>query len=308
MDLTPYTPARIVRTAANTAFRGAAISPYGRAGVTAWTYRRPIGKAAQFLYKNRKQFVEFAKMNKRRRMGGTPARAMQVGHTVATGDGKKDQITTSLTETWATRALVFYDLTDVKKTTVDIANNLANAELEINKINRRQRQLINIRGFLVNMSFKNNGALPIMINVAIVAPRNNNSDVFSGDGFFRDYNESRDVNFSTTLSAMQLCNLPISTDKYTILFRKKLTVAANQGVPTAINTTSPVNTATLRKYLPFKRQIRFNDDTGKTSENKVFLIWWADTFQATPGTGPQNDYFNTQSLAVTYFDEATRPY
>lgn len=309
MDLTPFTPARIRRYAAPLAIQSAYVSPYARAAAVAYQNRATVGKAAKFLLRNRTSLWRLANKRRREQMGLSSGRASRVGDTPGVGVAKKDQISTSLTESWSSRAITYYDLTDVKKTRINIADNLANADLEINKINRRQRQVINIRGFLINQSFTNNVNAPMVINVAVIAPRNSNSDVASGDGFFRDFNESRDVNFSTGLSGLQLTNLPISTDKWHVLHRQKFMLGPKQVDAVGdFNTRVPANYRIIRKYIKFNRQIRYNDDTGTTAEQKVFLVWWADTLQAAPGTTPTGFAYNTQTLAVTYFSESMTPY
>lgn len=312
MDLTPFTPARIRRYAAPLAIQSAYVSPYPAARAAAFTYRNRavIKKAAGFVYKNRTALWRLANKRRRETMGLTSnPRAYQVGLPPGSGDAKKDQISTSLNESWSSRFILYYDLTNVLKTGVNIADNLAATDLPINRINRRQRQLINIRGFSVNQTFTNNTNAPMIVNVAMIAPKNTNSSEVAVDGFFRDYNESRDVNFSTTLSSLQISTLPISTDKFTVLWRKRMTLGAKQTDAVGnFNTRLPMNFCSIKKYLPFKRQIRYNDDAGSTAEQKVFLVWWADQFQAAPGAEPIGFAYNTQTLAVTYFDESSRPY
>lgn len=308
MDLTPFTPQRIRRITTAAALRTGYVSPYARGAVVAYNNRRAIGKAAGFIYKNRTALWRLANKRRREKMG-LGGRAAAVGDTPGTGTAKKDQISTSLNELWSTRAICYYDLTNVLKTGINIADNLANTDLEINKINRRQRQVINIRGFFVNQSFINLADAPLVINVAIIAPRNSNSSIAGGDGFFRDYNESRDVNFSTVLSSMQMTNLPISTDKWHVLHRQKMMLGAkNTAAIGSFNTTKPSNYRIIRKYLKFNRQIRYNDDAGTTAEQKVFLVWWADTLQAPPNTDVVENRYQTQTLAVTYFSEENQPY
>jgi len=140
MDLSLLTPQRLARTAGNVAFRGATVSPYARAAMGAYTYRKPLATAGKFVWKGVKSY-------KRKQQ----SRAAEIGFKGTIGSAKKDNIALPQAQGYPSRTLLSYDLTEILKTSVDIAGNLGATALEINRINRRQRQIIHYIGPIVNL-------------------------------------------------------------------------------------------------------------------------------------------------------------
>lgn len=148
------------------------------------------------------------------------------------------------------------------------------------------------------------------MNVAVISPRNNNATSVQADGFFRDYNASRDINFSTGLSGLRMHVLPISTDKFRVLAHKRLRIGASgtDGSPGLIPTNvAPGNTCMFDLWVPLKRNITYNDDTDTNCESKVFFVLWftdgvasgADPIIAAQASGSVH--------AVTYYSEVSAP-
>lgn len=149
----------------------------------------------------------------------------------------------------------------------------------------------------------------MIYNFAIVAPKN--SKAMSNDGFFRDYTNSRDVNFSSGLPSIMINHYPISSDQYTVLKRIKRRVrGANTDTTNVLASTSQFGGDIIDMDLPFfrcHRQVRFNDDTTTTCENPIFMIHWCDFIQAGGGDGVTEQAMFVQLDAVTCFkDQHTR--
>ncbi|WP_146196992.1 hypothetical protein [Achromobacter pulmonis] len=155
---------------------------------------------------------------------------------------------------------------------------------------------------------------PIVVNCAIIKPRQGAGSAVSVDGFFREYGgPSRDVNFSTALSHIELVNNPINTDKYYVLWRRRFGLAAlqNQRGITGVNVVNNTNCRVeqgksykfVNKYFRLKRGIRYNDDTNTEAEQKVFFVFWADRLGIPAGEAAFDPVFTTQSKNVTFFRE-----
>lgn len=295
MDLTPFSPQRAINLAARGAFRTAASSPYARAAMTGYQYRKPLYRAAKFVYGRRKHLFELARKQRKQQ---NIAQRGGIGVNVSTGTNQKDLILNGAPVAFDSRILYANDLTAIIKATGD------------NEINRRQRQTIHVSGFSVKGFLKNNDRTHLLVNVAILSPKNTNSSSFTGDGFFRDYNESRDINFSTGVTGFRMHTLPVSTDKFRVLAHKRIRLGASgtdgsTGVtPTNV---SPANTSMFDMWVPLKRNLVFNDDIGDECESKVFwVMWYSDALSdsAAPSIVGQ---MTGSVMAVTYYNEVAVP-
>lgn len=276
----------------------AATTPYGRAAYSVYANRGNLakaGKLAKFIYQRRSKFKQYAaKMRKN-----------QVNTGRGMGAAKKTQLSNNIPQLQNSRELLFQELTAINKTEIDIANNLAVTNLEINRINRRQRQIIFVRGFQIDQYVQNVSDSPLLYNMAVIQPIN--STAVSTSGWFREYTESRDVDFSTGLGALQIHEYPISTDKYRVLLHKRYTLGPVAS-GTQFNTTGPPNFLRLKHYVKFNKQIRFNDDSTTFAEQRVYLVFWADNFNAPPGAVVKVNAYNVASRTTTVWDETMAPY
>lgn len=293
-SIVPFSPLRVANFAA-------AGSPYGRAGYAAYRNRKIIGKAGQFMWKHRKSFVSMAKKRKHQRQDAIGNRA-GIGSPVNQTETQRDLALNGNTADYSTRTPYANELTLISK-----------SDDGLNAINDRRRNTIVVTGFKISYMYQNNVNEPMYCNIAIVNPKNANSSVMSVDGFFRDYNLSRDVNFSTGLSAMELHNLPISTDKYRILAHKRHIIMPAgllaTSMPTgafanvAVNASGPVNMVAGNMWVPLKRQLQFNDDTDDNCEHKCFYVVWFDKVTASKTDPALTNVVRGNVHAVTYFNE-----
>lgn len=218
----------------------------------AYKYRKPIQKGYRSMFKIARA---------RRVARSRAARRTTIGRGIRSNVCQKERMITTEPQPLDTRTIYFTDLTDISKTTTAA-------------INGRQRHQLTIRGIQSKWSVRNDTNKPIKMTFAILVPKNSNT--ISNDGFFRDYNQSRDVNFSTLVNNQQMMNLPISTDKYTVLWRINRTVYPNNSTSAGYNSSVGKSWVDFYRYTPIKRQVRYNDDTGTECENKFFFVWWTD--------------------------------
>lgn len=260
---------------------------YRMAGITASAAQRIarspeakfIAKALQGAYRKRKR----AKVNVANRSG--------IGVTTPVVDAQKHTQAAGNPFDHSTRQMYFHDLTNVEKATGD------------NEIDRRQRQVIHISGFTIDFMMRNNRPVHLLLNVAIVSPRNNNNVTPLVSGFFREYTESRDVDFSIGLNCNQFHTYPISTDRWRVLMHRRYKIGPQINYNSATGNNGIGNMVARKLWCPLNRAITYNDDTVIESEAKVFLIYWCDEMGAPGGSDkiPQGAFGSFRT--VTYFKE-----
>lgn len=264
-------------------------------------YNSPaVRRAAQFMWKNRKSFVRMARA---RRQDYVSQRA-GIGTPPDAGNAQSSTMLNGNTANFDTRTPYGNDLTLIAK-----------SDDGLNTIDERQRQTIIISGFSLKWCFINRAVEPMFMNIAVVNPKNQNTPTMSTDGFFRDYNLSRDVNFSTSLSGLELHSLPISTDKFRVLAHKRFVIPATstliskQKTPGDPIETTEANASGLpnihcgKLWVPLRKGIKFNDDSDDNCESKCFAVFWFDTVSAPKTATAQNDKILGAVHAVTYWTE-----
>lgn len=138
---------------------------------------------------------------------------------------------------------------------------------------------VDLRGWKIRVSiFNRQTQEPLIFHYAIVTPKND--DVVTALRFFRDYNLSRDVNFSTALNGTAM-HYPLNPDKFSILVHKKWFVTrANSNDLWNTGAPSQINQKSAEFYVPFKRKITFEDDVASGGvigpSKSIFAIYWAD--------------------------------
>lgn len=146
---------------------------------------------------------------------------------------------------------------------------------------------------------RNSDVNPIMFNYALISFKNRNYPLNSidypaepytcptlmTDGFFREYSNSRDVNFTNSLSACQINHNPISTDQYVVHMHKRRLLGP---LPTSTGWTGEVheNFTTIKGFFKVNRIIRFNDDDTDECETPVYMVYWCDRMHGAPDSVP----------------------
>lgn len=213
-----------------------------------------------------------------------------IGAANGTSNSKKFEALQGIPSNLDTRTLYANDLTAIPSTAT-------------NQINSRQRNVVRVGGFSVDMIFKNIAQSPQSVNVAVVSGRS--QKVPTTSGFFRDYTTSRDVDFSNALNCNEFKGLPISTDKYRILTHKRFVLG---GIGGAGDINGINNVHNTKFFCKLNRQLRYNDDSDTLAEDRVYLVWWFDLLMATTGAAPQVGVMENSIRTVTYFDEVKTNY
>jgi len=171
---------------------------------------------------------------------------------------------------------------------------------------KRERDIVDVRGMKFCFEMTNQLAKPLYVNVAVVHDKRSNDETttVSESDFFRGNGENRSVDFSTALSSQQMHCLPLNADRFTILAHKRLRLNSKSA---ALSFQEGQGRNYLNKdfYIPIKRQIRYNDDQG---QSKIWLLYWCSGFGDVGGGGSAIET-NALSLSehhITYFREPRR--
>lgn len=154
-----------------------------------------------------------------------------------------------------------------------------------NRLDGRDRDVINLRGFKIWATIFNERDLPLYVNWAIVASKNNRTSTDIAVKTFRQTGgNQRAVNFDDAdVRSMERWNYPLNSDKFVILFRRRYMLdTSTNDRPTGTKYQRNMGTGsykTHRWYIPIKRQLRYRDSSNLSGVQPVFLIWWVDTIE-----------------------------
>jgi len=156
-------------------------------------------------------------------------------------------------------------------------------------VDGRTNDTVRIRGYRIRFHFVNNLLSPLIVNVAMVVPRNTQSDF--KERFFRQLGLSssgsaeRGLDFdSSALSGISYATLPINTDEFGVIWHTRFKL----GVPsTSLGFSSGElkNYRSLYRYIPINRDLQYYDrNNGTTALEKIWmLVWCAGMFEVAGG-------------------------
>lgn len=248
-------------------------------------------RMARRVYRRAKPYARFAK--RKYRMAMRMNKRRKIFHPenpfAGTSTSKRREIAQDVTGLSSASRTLF---------TVDMANIPHGGD---NNINERQRNLINLRGVKICMEVQNRVTDALYFNIAVLVPKRAAS--VTNTDFFRSSTAERAVDFDpTALTGLQFHCLPINSDKYKILWHKRRQLIGIDN--TALTAQSGKSYMTIQKYIKFKRQVRFNNNTDVVAEGaSPFVVYWASGFNTAASQGAANGAFAVQRRFVTYFRE-----
>jgi len=253
--------------------------------------RRIQGAGRSYLHRKRSKAGKYVRGRSKRRNVGMQQR-LAIGTRVGSSVSKCDQIEDSFAQ--GTKTLRQYKLLDLAK-----SNDLSDTQ-------SRNRDLVNFRGIKLCINFQNvTNSVDAYYgrimhgHVAVVSPRalDATTDVPFGD-FFRSQGEvgKRGKDFAIDLTGLDFRCLPINTDLYYIHQHYKFKLARS-------STTSGGTEMLYEKYLPLKRQIRY-ENQGSTPEGKnMYLLMWY-SFVGEPGGSTPAGTINCEMRVTRFFKES----
>lgn len=185
------------------------------------------------------------------------------------------------------------------------------------QIDQRLRQIVNMRGFKIELNMINVTQNLLICNWAVVHPKTTGIKVdeagqtFPTQELFRGYNQSRSQNPTTTLAGVQWCNAKINTDQFAVLKRGRFILNPGRDAPVDPGTGEiiyfPEKGSNLRMkqlWVPLRRQCAW--DTNISNDypvDQVFFVYWLDAPMSPTGKLPQPDAVAIETRVIQYFRE-----
>lgn len=266
-------------------------SRYASPGMSkAFRYGTALGK---FAWKNRKKIwrasVKVSKAYKRARAKAAARRS--IGERVGKSNAKKHLNKDSNPTLKDTRVQYTHDLSEISR--------VSSATEDIND---RTRDVVNLRGFKLCVEVSNKLTAPLYFNYAVVHNKEDNDAAPTTVDWFRGFETTRSIDFSTSLSANKFHCFPINTDKYHVLLHKRMRL--NSVTPTTYSEASGRSYANISKYIKINRQLRWKNSTAtKPETGNIWVVYWADAYEAASFATSTANAFSITENYITYFRE-----
>jgi len=172
-------------------------------------------------------------------------------------------------------------------------------------LNQRERDLIYLSGIKICLTVWNNLASTagneLYFNVALVSAKNQRT--IGATDFFRCYTGAkRGMDFTdAALTPHERYCLPINADEHVVHWHhRKILVPgiANQG-----SATKEQRPYEITKYVPIKRQIRFESGTSGGAITLFRVVWWVGRVGATAALASEANALSVDHKFVTHFRE-----
>lgn len=170
-------------------------------------------------------------------------------------------------------------------------------------INQRMRDTIVISGVKMDVAFQNLDKNRLMVNWAVVHPKQTQTITNAQKGFFRDYTDSRswDAN-SATKTGLSWSMANINTDDYVILKRGKFLLT-----PGTVDATTPGtwnskdSEKEMSHYLKLGRSFTY-DTTSATPviDDPLYFVTWC-SWPSSPAGNNMGEGMRYKLKAVVYF-------
>lgn len=172
-------------------------------------------------------------------------------------------------------------------------------------LNQRERDLIYLSGIKICLTVWNNLAATagneLYFNVALVSAKNQRT--VGATDFFRCYTGAkRGMDFTdAALTPHERYCLPINADEHVVHWHhRKILVPgiANQDGPS-----KEVRPYEITKYVPIKRQIRFESGVSGGAITLFRVVWWVGRVGATAALASEANALSVDHKFVTHFRE-----
>lgn len=294
----------VPRTGFGDTHKMSALVPYA-APMMANYVRRTGGKRARVaysiahhVYQNRKRYGRAARVvgrafrsyRKRKALKNIAGRH-RIGEQSGRATCKRNTVKDTAVDTENTRTLYVTNLTLLQK------------NVNTDDIDRRDRNIANIRGFKLHLLMRNTTAHVMGVNLAIISPKQEVTAL--ENDFFRGTGNQRGLTFDfSLLSSNDFLTRSINTDKFNILMHKKYTLHPLTQTAGNYVIGSGKNWMKFNRYIPMKRQFRY--DTNASSQpitGNVYFVHWYDGLMESAGTVPFNGAMRYMERSVIVFRE-----
>lgn len=207
---------------------------------------------------------------------------------------KKTQIAVATNSAPAGRALSITNLSQIARVT-NLASGL--------DIDRRVTDLIHLSGVKLQIFHQNAVQDVYGLNYAVVVCRNEQtiSPTLPVAQFFGGNSNVRGEAFDTTKTGVELHCLPLNTDKFEVLWHKRVILGSSGGAVTGINDYKPWHL--LDTYVPINREIRYTSQDATSAVSYPILMVWCDRLSSQSGSAGDADVGIRNTHITAYWRE-----
>lgn len=170
-------------------------------------------------------------------------------------------------------------------------------------LNQRERDLIYLSGIKICLTVWNNlsnvAGNELYFNVALVSAKNQRT--IGATDFFRCYTGAkRGMDFTdSTLTPHERHCLPINADEHVVHWHQRMVL----GTGSAASQPIAPRPLEITKYVPIKRQIRFESGTSGGAITLFRVVWWVGRVGATAALASEANAVAIDHKFVTHFRE-----
>lgn len=233
---------------------------------------------------------------KRKRMAGTRFRKQQLRQTglnPRSGDMCKRYQKIVIKPSRTSRTLYSNVINDIPG-----PNAATNGGAASGLIDARERGTAYIRGISLRFYARSLDSTrgKAMMHMAILSSKNANDTTVAVDGFFRDFDNSRDINFGAAVSGISMAHNPINTDKWNVIRHHRWNLAQS-------NNFTYRDSKMHTQYIKINRLFSYNDDSNSNPEQPLHLVYWFSYYFASPSEVGVDNSFQVAWKAVVYYTD-----
>lgn len=195
--------------------------------------------------------------------------------------------------------------------------NVARVSTTNQDLNTRLTDVIYLSGFKVNLCVRNTRTsattAQLFFNVALVSTKAGTDDISTLDFFTSGGGTTRSYNFdNVNYTTLERHRDPINSDRYVVHWHERYVILpwANGASAGSGNLSDSIgkelnHTAVISKFIPIKRQIRFDSASASSAEPEFRVVFWVGI----PGEGYSDpivqtaDQFQTDHSITAYYRE-----
>lgn len=168
-------------------------------------------------------------------------------------------------ELLASRQLYFWNCTELPQSFVS-SNSLRNT----NVINLYRIKIETF--FTANDAATAFGAIPWVVNLALVSRKDQRDQDPTTVNFFFDHATNEETSFDNpAMNGYECNNNPLNTDIYDVLYRTKRVISPER----TVNDQNPKFYFSWKKSFKINRQLDYTGETGTSCRDKIhFLVWF----------------------------------
>jgi len=178
----------------------------------------------------------------------------------------------------------------------------------------RRGSSIYVTGCDINVGIRNLQGCPLFVNIALVVPTGSNivntQNFFANDG---TVSNQRYIDFQPTArTARQLHYANINSQQYVVLHHHREELSSNGSTSSAAAAVGEGGTSgtccqpdwfIYKKYLPVRRVITYDDNTGASATAPIWFCIWVDRWDAPAGGTPVTNAAEMYIHNTTYFKD-----